>query len=373
MKKIFCYLLLLNILLSSFVVFANSNYSPNEDESMGIYFCTKDLHALESSSAKEDKYIKHGDIFVKRSLDNGYHTFLRHCFLIVGDTYKKRTLIVSPSVDKETNLNISSPSDSKNFREWLQLRIIDSAGYGLPVRGSKIGSIQSETWLYNKEELKKFTVSCAPILEENKLLKDRIKKIKKDDINVTQEVIDSVGKEVRKHIMNKWTDLKRTMDSNAAKGPYNLIYHNCCSVAYSSALKEGFDMVNIRKRNFNICGVGIWLDKYDEYWGIPSITTGFFNFISDTTYGSTQFAMNIFSATTDAAWSKFLSIFSSPQEADKDTLVAPSSNGGFVEINGKSSSDVNEYYDKFLMQCPNFEENFSPDNDVFRHRHQNVL
>jgi hypothetical protein len=244
------YLLIASVFLLSSLVFADS--ASDIDMSMGIYFCTKDLRSLESSFVEAEKpIIKDGDIFVKSNLDDKDHTFLRHCFFIVADVNEMSSSAISDDTPTHPG-------------QWLRLRNLDSAGYGLPVRGSKQGRVVSEEWLSDEEALTKFTVSCTPLLEESKLVKEELENCEKNGCDdITQEDIIN-GTKIRDIIWAKWENLCNAMRMIASQREYNLVSNNCCSVAYGGALNVGFNMSNISKRNFNICGMGISLDEYDR-------------------------------------------------------------------------------------------------------------
>jgi hypothetical protein len=219
-NKILNFIVLLASLISvSMVLAEQAEFHPNERR-MTLYFCSKDLDMLGSSSIPSDKsvegypdnhYISVGDG------DDEKHTFLRHCFILLGDE------IIA--------LN--------NGRK-IVMRIINSAGYMVIRDNDQYGYVVGEPWLARKEERDKFTISCARIMQEG-------------DVGNNKYVSGRA-------VVDVFDKLEAAMKHDAKSSPYNAWAHNCCSVAYNGILNSPFlkDAVkNINIRDYNLLGRGI--------------------------------------------------------------------------------------------------------------------
>jgi hypothetical protein len=177
------------------------------EKPQAIYFCTKDIDALQSVAA-DNKYNEgFKNLTVYKKLNNEYHAFLRHCFFVFATT------------TKETD-------------EILNLGSVKTYGYGSDdfATASKGGRSYPETDVPNK------VISCVPIIKSGELTKDN-------------------------DIYDKWTDILRMMDEEADKTSYNVLGHNCCTVAYKIANDIQGNITQIDPNAFNLYGLGItWGD-----------------------------------------------------------------------------------------------------------------
>lgn len=95
MKKIVYASVVVMILLAS--QFASANWDPSSENKKGIYYCTKDLHKLESSSISSEKSISgYSKEYIQVSkYDDINHTFLRHCFIISAEEIAMCGVLIS--------------------------------------------------------------------------------------------------------------------------------------------------------------------------------------------------------------------------------------------------------------------------------------
>jgi hypothetical protein len=175
-----------------------------------IFFCTKDLDALQSSPASItgsnlDNPGTIDDMQAYFPLENDAHTIfnLRHCFVAFAKVEKK--------VD-----------------QILRLTQVNTYGYGAnpnPAEYQKTGDAYREVGLDKK------VVSCVPVFESAKLQPGEI--------------------------YDKWSSVMRIMDEETDAAHYNTIGHNCCSVAYHAVEKSGGNLSAVDPSCFNLKGMGI--------------------------------------------------------------------------------------------------------------------
>lgn len=227
MKKSVYVSIMVAILLVPQFVLAEMDLS--SENKKGIYYCTKDLHKLESSSISSNKSVSgYNNEYIRVSRDDDIlHTFLRHCFIIYAEEIAMR----------DNSADVSGDAVKVIFR------IIDSIGYGVDRNEDKYGTVASEQWLVIPEERNKYTVSCTKIMREGALKED----------GASVDTID---------LLNAFNRLSYDMRKDALEAPYSVATHNCCSAAYNSVINNPSffskdDVSNINKRAYNILGMGI--------------------------------------------------------------------------------------------------------------------
>ena len=198
MKKSLCAFMMGILLLPSFA-FGKNNH--------GIYFCTKDVDGLTSIAQPNENNKGFEDLAAYTGLDNEMHTFARHCFMVFAKKIEENEKI-------------------------LKLKTINTYGYG----SSGDNSYGKEGLAAPERDVKNRPVSCVLILDEADL-KDGEK------------------------IHYKWADVVEIMD-NEVVNPisnkqinYNLIGHNCCTVAYKAVIGIGGHIENIDPTSFNMYGL----------------------------------------------------------------------------------------------------------------------
>lgn len=142
------------------------------------------------------------------SYDSERHKHLRHCFLLL----------------------VAEATGQINSKLMLHMKA--SLGYYQNVDLGK-GVIYSEDpWLFNTEERKKYTISCAPVVQEGVSAVDRegvAYTLSEDDL---ERVWDSIYLEMRKDVRNNPL--------------YDRDLHNCCSVSFGV-------LRTIRKKEKSFC------------------------------------------------------------------------------------------------------------------------
>jgi hypothetical protein len=176
-----------------------------------IYFCTKDIDAVQSSPASSTGNNKENDGNVHMNvyfpLENDKHNVLnlRHCFMLFG-------------------------TEVKNENSKVSLKDVTTYGYGVPNPNPSQYSKGGGTYI--EKGLEQKVVSCVPVLQKSKMRENE-------------------------NIYDKWGKVLETMDREAKESLYNTAGHNCCSVAYKAVEAIAGDLSKIDPGNFNLYGLGI--------------------------------------------------------------------------------------------------------------------
>lgn len=178
--------------------------SGDDGNEKSIYFCTKDIDALQSIAAENKDNDGFKNLIVYKKLNNELHAFLRHCFFVFA---KK----------------ISDNNDGT-----LTLKVMETYGYG----SDNFDTASKGGRAYPEADVEKKVVSCVPIIKNTDL---------------TTESGD---------IYDKWAGVLRAMDKET-DNPYNTFGHNCCTVAYGVVKNIKGNLEQIDPSTFNLYGVGI--------------------------------------------------------------------------------------------------------------------
>lgn len=256
----------------------------------GVFFCTADTDSNIGSivfgskiqpgnNTVADYYYR--EIVVKHK-DSFAHSGIRHCWNMLGTEH---TANITGIFAGQQVLNVHA---SLGFYPTGDNITVDG------VTGYR-GHLRDEGfWLFDREIINKFTISCTPVLQEG------MSSFRRSNPNAIASIDD---------VDDFWLQVYNKMHGHVRSHLiHNITENNCCRAAFVGGLRAVRDdsaldftpnLADIKKRRFNICGRGIPFDAQDDTK-------------LEYSKGASRALLDAFLILPKSAWNKIKKVISTP-------------------------------------------------------------